>query len=232
MTTLLFSLTHTHTQPFNGLWSGTTRVGRYQKKHSPTHSHPGHWTSFINFLHLLHYIASFLFSLCAWQSFYWQPVSRSSLFQLVQFNSPFFVLPVYSWLKALKLTHGHWTWLQEGTLETTCFMPPKVEQRAVCNFQEVSHSVLKMARIVDFLWWWRLQLWKHLVNEQCGQECKEHINGWDIAVGYQWELEFVVFSAVCVPVRCVWEQNWARKENFICVDSILMLFTSSVALTV
>jgi len=29
--------THTHTQPFNGLWSGTTRVGRYQKKHSPTH---------------------------------------------------------------------------------------------------------------------------------------------------------------------------------------------------
>ena len=26
-----------HTQPFNGLWSGTTRVGRYQKKHSPTH---------------------------------------------------------------------------------------------------------------------------------------------------------------------------------------------------
>ena len=31
---------HTRTQPFNGLWSGTTRVGRYQKKHSPTHSHP------------------------------------------------------------------------------------------------------------------------------------------------------------------------------------------------
>ena len=28
---------HTHTQPFNGLLSWTTRVGRYQKKHSPTH---------------------------------------------------------------------------------------------------------------------------------------------------------------------------------------------------
>jgi len=28
----------THTQPFNGLLSGTTRVGRYQKKHSPTHT--------------------------------------------------------------------------------------------------------------------------------------------------------------------------------------------------
>ena len=43
---------HTHTQPFNGLWSGTTRVGRYQKKHSPTHTHPDHRTSFIIFLHL------------------------------------------------------------------------------------------------------------------------------------------------------------------------------------
>jgi len=30
---------HTHKQPFNGLWSGTKRVGWYQKKHSPTHTH-------------------------------------------------------------------------------------------------------------------------------------------------------------------------------------------------
>ena len=42
--------THTHTQPFNGLWSGTTQVGWYQKKHSPTHTHPDQWTSFINYL--------------------------------------------------------------------------------------------------------------------------------------------------------------------------------------
>jgi len=28
-------------QPFNGRLSGTTRVGRYQKKHSPAHTHPG-----------------------------------------------------------------------------------------------------------------------------------------------------------------------------------------------
>ena len=28
--------THTHTQPFNGLWCGTTRVGQYQRKHSLT----------------------------------------------------------------------------------------------------------------------------------------------------------------------------------------------------
>jgi len=33
-----------HTQPFNGRWSRTTRVGRYQKKHPPTHTHPGHRT--------------------------------------------------------------------------------------------------------------------------------------------------------------------------------------------
>ena len=38
--------THTHTQPFNGFWSGTTRVGRYQKKHSPTHTHPDHLPPF------------------------------------------------------------------------------------------------------------------------------------------------------------------------------------------
>jgi len=33
-------------RPFNGLWSGTTRVGRYQKKHSPTHTHLDHRASF------------------------------------------------------------------------------------------------------------------------------------------------------------------------------------------
>ena len=61
--------THTHTQPFNGLWSGTSRVGQYQKKHSPTQTHPDHWTPFINFLHLLRSIASSLFNLRVWQSF-------------------------------------------------------------------------------------------------------------------------------------------------------------------
>jgi len=37
---LLYKMRDTHTQPFNGLWSRTTRVGRYQKKHSPTRNHP------------------------------------------------------------------------------------------------------------------------------------------------------------------------------------------------
>ena len=59
--------THTHTQAklFNGPLSGTTRVGQYQKKHSPTHTHPDHQTSFINFLHLLRSTASSLFNLRA-----------------------------------------------------------------------------------------------------------------------------------------------------------------------
>ena len=40
--------THTHTHNhFTSLWnlSGTTRVSRYQKKHSPTHTHRGHQSS-------------------------------------------------------------------------------------------------------------------------------------------------------------------------------------------
>ena len=37
-----FKFKHTHTQPFNGRWSGTTWVGWYQKK--LTHSHPS-WSS-------------------------------------------------------------------------------------------------------------------------------------------------------------------------------------------
>ena len=52
-------------QPFNGRLSGTTRVGRYQKKHSPAHTHPGQRTSFITFLHLQRSTASSLFSLRA-----------------------------------------------------------------------------------------------------------------------------------------------------------------------
>jgi len=43
----------TYTQLFNSRLSGTTWVSQYQKKHLPTHTHPDHQTSFINFLHLL-----------------------------------------------------------------------------------------------------------------------------------------------------------------------------------
>ena len=60
---------YTHTHLFNSLLFRTTRVGWYQKKHSPTHTHTNHRTSLINMLHLLRSIASSLFSLRAWQSF-------------------------------------------------------------------------------------------------------------------------------------------------------------------
>ena len=61
--------TTTHTQqPIYGPLSGTSRVSRYQKKHSPTH-HPDHHPIFISFFHLTRSIASFLFKLCALQSF-------------------------------------------------------------------------------------------------------------------------------------------------------------------
>ena len=68
MKSLLITHTHTHKQPFNGSLSRTTRVCRYQKKHSPTHTHPGHRTSFIIFLHLLRSTASSVFSLWPRQS--------------------------------------------------------------------------------------------------------------------------------------------------------------------
>ena len=57
--------TTTQQQPFNSRLSGTTRVGRYQKKHSLAHTHPGQRTSFITFFHLQRSTASSLFSLRA-----------------------------------------------------------------------------------------------------------------------------------------------------------------------
>jgi len=58
----------TQQQSFYSPLSGTTRVSRYQKKHSPTH-HPDHHPIFISFFHLLRCIASSVFKLHALQSF-------------------------------------------------------------------------------------------------------------------------------------------------------------------
>jgi len=55
-------------QSFYGPLSRTTRVSRYQKKHSPTHR-PDRHPVFVSFFHLLRSIASSLFKLRAWQSF-------------------------------------------------------------------------------------------------------------------------------------------------------------------
>jgi len=45
-------LTTTTQQPFYGPLSGTTRVSRYQNKHSPTH-HPDHHSIFISLFHVV-----------------------------------------------------------------------------------------------------------------------------------------------------------------------------------
>jgi len=58
----------TQQRPFYVPLSGTTRVSRYQKKHSPTH-HPDHYPIFISFFHLPRSITSSLFKLRAWQSY-------------------------------------------------------------------------------------------------------------------------------------------------------------------
>jgi len=60
--------TTTQQQLFYGPLSGTTRVSRYQKKHSPTY-HPDHHPIFISFFHLPRSIASSVLKLRAWQSF-------------------------------------------------------------------------------------------------------------------------------------------------------------------
>jgi len=65
ITCQFFSFNKQQQQPFNGCLSGTTRVGRYQKKRSPAHAHPGQRTSFVTFLHLQRSMASSLFSLRA-----------------------------------------------------------------------------------------------------------------------------------------------------------------------
>jgi len=50
--------------------SGITRVSQYQKKHSPTHTYRGHQSFFICLIHQLRSMASSLFNLHTWQSFF------------------------------------------------------------------------------------------------------------------------------------------------------------------
>ena len=72
---------HTHNR-FTAFWilSGTTRVSRYQKKHSPSHTYCGHQSSIICFIHLLQSMSSSLFNLCA--SLFPQSLSKFSLVYL------------------------------------------------------------------------------------------------------------------------------------------------------
>ena len=66
---LFYFIIQQQQQSFYGPLSGSTRVSRYQKKRSPAH-HPDHNPIFISFFRLLWSIASSLFKLRAWQSFF------------------------------------------------------------------------------------------------------------------------------------------------------------------
>jgi len=81
---------------------GTTRVNRYPKKHSPTHTNHGDQSSLISFLHLIRSMASSLFNLCAWQiffhnlsaSFLWSPAWPGTLHFILHTSlHPITVLP-------------------------------------------------------------------------------------------------------------------------------------------
>jgi len=123
---------HTHnTQLFYGcLNSGTTRVSRYQKKHSPTHTYRGHQSSLIWFLHLQQFMASSLFSVHTWQSF-----STISKFSLVyrfawhpQLHTPYISSPNRC---LLFTTHAH-------TIATCFAVVPSFSQPFTWN------SILKL----------------------------------------------------------------------------------------
>jgi len=66
-------------QPFNGRLSGTTRVGWYQKKHSPAHTHPGQRTSFITFEILKYTYILIHHNITMHQAilFYWEKISNN-----------------------------------------------------------------------------------------------------------------------------------------------------------
>ena len=108
-------------QPFNGCLSGTTRVGRYQKKHSPAHTHPGQRTSIITFLHLQRSMASSLFSLRAWQS------SRSTSFQVL-FGLPLGLEPSTSYSM-------HFFTQSSSSFRSTC---PYQRSLFYCNINAMS----------------------------------------------------------------------------------------------
>ena len=111
-------------QPLNGRLSGTTRVGRYQKKHSPAHTHPGQRTSFITFLHLQRSMASTLFSLRAWQS------SRTTSFQVL-FGLPLGLEPSTSYSM-------HFFTQSSPSFRSTC---PYQHSLFCCNINAMSSTI-------------------------------------------------------------------------------------------
>ena len=95
-------------QPFYGPLSGSTRVSRYQKKHSSTHTYREHQSCVVCFLHLLRSMASSLFNLRARQSA--QPLSKSSLVYLLVWHPPLHSCSIQFFTQSL-----YHPWLQMNT---------------------------------------------------------------------------------------------------------------------
>jgi len=136
--------THTHTQPFNSFLSGTTRVGRYQKKHSPTHTCPDYQTSFIIFLQLQRSMASSLFSLRAWQS------SQTTSLQVL-FGLPLGLGPSTSYSMHSSPNHLHQMFILHSTIYACCCM------MTPGTFWIFGYCLLPFLVVYDFLFCLSLQ---------------------------------------------------------------------------
>jgi len=81
--------THTHTHRFTALWIlyGTTRVSRYQKKHSPTHTHRGH-QSFLSAFSIYYDPWHPPYSIHVLYGLFLQSISKFSLVYLLAWHPP------------------------------------------------------------------------------------------------------------------------------------------------
>ena len=165
----LYWLQQQQQQQFNGSLSGTTRVGRYQKKHSPDHTHPGQRTSFITFLHLKRSMASSLFSLHAWQS------SRTTSFQVL------FGLLLKAIHKCSKQVLGFedpvgpcrwlwfwlWPWRSRPWQSCLWYLASMILMNKY--FAALKLKVLALVLNVEGLPWFWLHLWCHFIQNACDE---------------------------------------------------------------
>jgi len=97
---------------FYGPLSRTTRVSRYLKKHSPSHTYPNRQSSFISFLHLVR-LQQPPCSIHVLDSLFAQPLSKSSLVYLLVWHPPLHTphisSPNYCLLFAAHV-HANTTW--------------------------------------------------------------------------------------------------------------------------
>jgi len=121
---------------FMTLWilSGTTRVSRYQKKHSPSHNYRGHQSSLICFIHLMLSMASSLFNLRACQSF-------STISVQVFFGLPFGLSPSTSY-------SIHFFTQSLSSFSSTCPYHPNM----FCCTTEIMSSNPSLSLIQSFTW--------------------------------------------------------------------------------